>query len=205
MSMNPFQGLPMPKYDCEEPSEIEIQRIRHHLAEGRFDDLNKDLQRWVCHRLMPSLTRYGVYPPPGEAAGAKVGFCETMQRPKSECGCPDCGSSLIHWPTEASNKLTYLDLHLVWNPERENGVVFLDKADAVYASTGRYPSTLANFPGIDSLADYFRSDFSDDNDEHGVLPMVPVTAVIGSELLAQSSQMAADSQGNMEGETHAPR
>src|SRR5690606_28410775 len=24
--------------------------------------------------------------------------CETMLRPKSECGCPDCGSSLIDWP-----------------------------------------------------------------------------------------------------------
>lgn len=28
-------------------------------------------------------------------------MCETMQRPKAECGCPDCGSSLIDWPTAA--------------------------------------------------------------------------------------------------------
>lgn len=80
MSTNPFQGLPMPKYDGEEPSEIEIQRIRKHLEEGRFDELSKELQRWVCHRLMPSLTRFGVYPPPAEA---NAGFCTTMQRPKS--------------------------------------------------------------------------------------------------------------------------
>lgn len=26
-------------------------------------------------------------------------MCETMQRPKAKCGCPDCGSSLIDWPT----------------------------------------------------------------------------------------------------------
>lgn len=25
-------------------------------------------------------------------------MCETMQRPKSQCGCPDCGSSLVDWP-----------------------------------------------------------------------------------------------------------
>lgn len=25
-------------------------------------------------------------------------LCETMQRPVAECGCPDCGSSLIDWP-----------------------------------------------------------------------------------------------------------
>lgn len=24
--------------------------------------------------------------------------CATMQRPVSECGCPDCGSSLVEWP-----------------------------------------------------------------------------------------------------------
>jgi len=200
MSTNPFQGLPMPKYDGEEPSEIEIQRIRKNLEEGRFDDLSKELQRWVCHRLMPSLTRFGVYPPPAEA---NAGFCETMQRPKSECGCPDCGSSLVDWPTEASNNPTRLDLYLVWNPERENGVVFLDKADAVYASTGRYPSTLANFPGIDSLADYFRDDFEDNNGETAVLPLVSVTAVIGGELLAKRSQQIADSQGTNEGDDHA--
>lgn len=25
-------------------------------------------------------------------------WCETMDRPKSQCGCPDCGSSLIELP-----------------------------------------------------------------------------------------------------------
>lgn len=28
----------------------------------------------------------------------KAPICQTMQRPKAECGCPDCGSSLIDWP-----------------------------------------------------------------------------------------------------------
>jgi hypothetical protein len=33
-----------------------------------------------------------------QAAACSVPVCETMQRPKCECGCPDCGSSLIDWP-----------------------------------------------------------------------------------------------------------
>lgn len=33
-----------------------------------------------------------------QAAACSVPVCETMQRPKCECGCPDCGSSLIGWP-----------------------------------------------------------------------------------------------------------
>ncbi|MGP0171212.1 hypothetical protein ACSVIJ_04940 [Pseudomonas sp. NCHU5208] len=194
----------MPKYDGAEPSEIEIQRIRQYLADGRFDDLGKDLQRWVCHRLMPSLTRYGVYPPPSETASPKnPGYCETMQRPKSECGCPDCGPSLIDWPTEEANKPARLDLHLVWNPERENGVVFLDKADAIYASTGRYPSTLANFPGIDSLADYFRDDFEDDHGEAAQLPLVQVTAEIDPKFLAKADPAVAVAPASTEGEANA--
>lgn len=28
----------------------------------------------------------------------QASVCETMGRPKAECGCPDCGSSLIDWP-----------------------------------------------------------------------------------------------------------
>jgi len=33
-----------------------------------------------------------------QTAADSVPMCEPMQRPKSQCGCPDCGSSLIDWP-----------------------------------------------------------------------------------------------------------
>lgn len=37
--------------------------------------------------------------------------CQTMQRPKAECGCPDCGSSLIDWPTsEPTDTYTAVDM-----------------------------------------------------------------------------------------------
>lgn len=37
--------------------------------------------------------------------------CQTMQRPKAECGCPDCGSSLIDWPTaEPNDTFTAVDM-----------------------------------------------------------------------------------------------
>lgn len=80
----------------------------------------------------------------------------------------------LHQPAQSEGK----SLYLVWNPNRCNGVVFEDRADAVYASTGRYPSTLANFPGVDSLADYFRDDFEDDNADDAALPLVEISADI---------------------------
>ena len=61
---NMFEGLPMPHYDGAEPSEIEIERIKKFIEEGRFDELSDGHQYWVVGRLMPSLARYGVYPPP---------------------------------------------------------------------------------------------------------------------------------------------
>lgn len=64
--LEPFGDLPMPKYEGCEPSEFEIQRIKKYLEEGRFIELSKAHQDWICRRLMPSLTRYGVYPPPNE-------------------------------------------------------------------------------------------------------------------------------------------
>jgi len=66
MSDNPFASLPMPSCDVPEPMEIDIQRIKRCMEEGRFEALSADHQRWVCRRLLPSLTRYGVYPPPSE-------------------------------------------------------------------------------------------------------------------------------------------
>lgn len=62
-----LKGTPMPAYDGPEPSEIELRRIEKLLSNGRFDELSKEHQRWATHRLMPSLTRFGVYPPPAEA------------------------------------------------------------------------------------------------------------------------------------------
>lgn len=61
-------GSPMPKFDGAEPCELDIQRISKCLQDGRFDDLSREHQRWVTHRLMPSLTRFGVYPPPSDAS-----------------------------------------------------------------------------------------------------------------------------------------
>jgi len=64
---NPFQGLPMPKYEGTEPSEVEIERIKKYMEEDRFDELSDGHQEWVCNRLLPSLVRYGVYPPPSSS------------------------------------------------------------------------------------------------------------------------------------------
>lgn len=61
---NIFEGLPMPHYEGIEPSELEIERIRKYIEESRFDELSDEHQNWVVGRLMPSLTRYGFYPPP---------------------------------------------------------------------------------------------------------------------------------------------
>lgn len=45
-------------HDGIEPSEVDIQRVRKFMEEGRFGELSEDLQNWVCGRLMPSLVRY---------------------------------------------------------------------------------------------------------------------------------------------------
>lgn len=57
---------PMPKWDGEEPSEQDIQRIRKFHSEGRFNELPRKDQDWLVKRLIPSITRYGCYPPPPE-------------------------------------------------------------------------------------------------------------------------------------------
>lgn len=64
MSDSVFANCKMPQYDGVEPTEIELKRIQKALQEGRFDSLSRDHQRWVTRRLLPSLTRYGMYPPP---------------------------------------------------------------------------------------------------------------------------------------------
>lgn len=54
----------MPKYDGPEPSELEIARIIKLMDEDRFEDVPEEHQRWLRKRLIPSLVRYGCYPPP---------------------------------------------------------------------------------------------------------------------------------------------
>lgn len=62
--LDAIQSSPLPQYQGYEPCEIEVQRIRKLLSQDRFVELSRANQRWVCHRLLPSLTRYGCYPPP---------------------------------------------------------------------------------------------------------------------------------------------
>ena len=59
-----FVDQPLPKYDGKEPSEFELHRINKLMAEERFSELSREHQRWVTHRLLPSLVRFGTYPPP---------------------------------------------------------------------------------------------------------------------------------------------
>lgn len=64
MNDSPFASFKMPHYDGAEPTEIDLKRIAKMLQEGRFDEISRDQQRWVTRRLLPSLARFGVYPPP---------------------------------------------------------------------------------------------------------------------------------------------
>lgn len=63
-AMEILQRAPMPAYDGYEPDELAMMRIQRRIEEGRFADLSDDEQKWVCGRLIPSLARYGCYPPP---------------------------------------------------------------------------------------------------------------------------------------------
>lgn len=65
--MAALQAAPMPPYAGPEPDELALMRIQKRVAEGRFDALSRDAQRWVCRRLLPALARFGRYPPPGES------------------------------------------------------------------------------------------------------------------------------------------
>lgn len=38
------------------------------------------------------------------SASSSEPMCKTMQRPKAQCGCPDCGTSLIDWPASLGDK-----------------------------------------------------------------------------------------------------
>jgi hypothetical protein len=51
-------------------------------------------------------------------AQPQASMCETMRRPKAECGCPDCGSSLIDWP-QASAAQSAPTGAMTWDMQRE--------------------------------------------------------------------------------------
>ena len=52
------------EYTGYEPNELALKRIEIRMKQGRFTDLPLIEQKWVCGRLIPSLVRYGCYPPP---------------------------------------------------------------------------------------------------------------------------------------------
>ncbi len=62
-----LQNAPMPAYSGYEPNELALKRIEIRMKQGRFTDLPLIEQKWVCGRLIPSLVRYGCYPPPDAA------------------------------------------------------------------------------------------------------------------------------------------
>lgn len=63
---------PMPVWNGEEPCQLDIQRIRKYWEDGRFTELPKHHQDWVCYRLLPSLIRFKCYPPPDELSTKSV-------------------------------------------------------------------------------------------------------------------------------------
>lgn len=63
-TLDKLRNAPMPPYDGYEPDELSLVRIQRYIEDERFDELPKEAQRWVCRRLMPSLMRFGCYPPP---------------------------------------------------------------------------------------------------------------------------------------------
>lgn len=54
----------------EEPTEIDAARLMRLGERGELYKAPKKHVDWICYRLLPSLMRYGVYPPPYEAPPA---------------------------------------------------------------------------------------------------------------------------------------
>lgn len=71
-ALTALQGAPMPAYSGYEPNELALKRIELRMKQGRFADLPLIEQKWVCCRLIPSLVRYGCYPPPAPATDRRV-------------------------------------------------------------------------------------------------------------------------------------
>lgn len=64
LALATLKKAPLPTAAGYEPDALALKRIELRLRQGRFDDLLRVEQEWVCGRLMPSLARYGCYPPP---------------------------------------------------------------------------------------------------------------------------------------------
>lgn len=83
------------------PREL-LERARAAVASTNTSNWSSDLLRDI-HALLSAPSPAGVYSADplacsGCASGCFRCRCVTMQRAVSECGCPDCGSSLIAWP-----------------------------------------------------------------------------------------------------------
>lgn len=78
--------------------------------------------------------------------------CQTMQRPKAECGCPDCGSSLIDWPTaEPTDTFTAVDMATAAAQGFRDGQAAVEPApaqDEREAFEVEIPSIVATFDGL---------------------------------------------------------
>ena len=61
-----FINAPLPPYDGPEPDSENLKRLTRLYDEQRLDELTPVEERWMYHRFMPCLTRYGCYPPPKE-------------------------------------------------------------------------------------------------------------------------------------------
>lgn len=73
LGLSKLVGLPMPSLqgrNIVEPSEIDMHRMMAYAREGELYKVPKQHVDWICYRLMPSLMRYGCYPPPHEAPAA---------------------------------------------------------------------------------------------------------------------------------------
>lgn len=57
---------PLPKYEGIEPSQTEVAYIANTLLNSNIDQLERRYRRWICHRFLPCVLRYGTYPPPDE-------------------------------------------------------------------------------------------------------------------------------------------
>lgn len=73
LGLTNLQKLPMPSLngrDIIEPSEFELAQIIAYARRGELYKAPQNLADWICYRLMPSLVRYGSYPPPHEKQAA---------------------------------------------------------------------------------------------------------------------------------------
>ncbi|ELQ8317568.1 hypothetical protein [Pseudomonas aeruginosa] len=73
---------PMPNYQGFEPSPCQVQSIIRELENGAWESLSEQVREWVTGRLMPSMARYGVYPPPSESSRDNAAKVREPDQPK---------------------------------------------------------------------------------------------------------------------------